>query len=127
MKSRASRISMIQRIQTVFLALAFIALALLFLLPIAEFSSTKLSLGDSLIHLPVTASGSSLNYRIYAFEETADLPATPQKPDYSEFYLINTLALVAGLLLLLICIFLYKNRKRQLLVCWSAVLIMIIC
>ena len=105
---------MIQRIQTIYLLLAFVALGLMFFFPIVEFTSNQPVPG-----LPHGSTGAYLDYKVYAFEETADNPLTPVKPDFTALFIENTLAIgIIGL---------FNDRKMQKIMCWTAVIFMLIC
>jgi len=105
---------MIQRIQSVYLLLAFISLSLLFLFPVLEYSA------------PDKGTGPVLTHKLYAFEETVDNPVTKTNPDYKTFYTENSLVIVLCMLFVLAAIFFYTKRKRQMAFCWLAILCMLI-
>ncbi len=86
---------MIQRIQSIYLFLAIIAAALMFFFPLAEFY------GDSNFILYV--------YKLNFFDPDPSLGLSP----YFLMPLMGTIILI--ILLSLITIFSFKNRKRQLL------------
>lgn len=113
---------MIQRIQSIYLFVAFIALSLMFIFPVVQFSSNRPVPG-----VPQSLSGAFLDYRIYAFEETADNPATPVKPDYTAIFVENALGIGITMVLVLVTIGLYNNRKMQMTMCWTSVVLMLIC
>ncbi|MCK9618064.1 MAG: DUF4293 domain-containing protein [Lentimicrobiaceae bacterium] len=88
---------MIQRIQTVYLALASIALIILFFVPIAFFGGTLQSI---------------VNLEFYIYQLKDLVPgATPLFPSW----FAQPLALLVGIIILvnLKSIFLYKNRTKQ--------------
>lgn len=113
---------MIQRIQTIYLLLAFAALGLMFFFPIVEFTSNQPVPG-----LPHSSTGAYLDYKVYAFEETADNPLTLVKPDFTALFIENTLAIGVSMIILLVAIGLFNNRKMQKILCWTAVVCMLIC
>ncbi len=112
---------MIQRLQTIYLLLAFIALSLMFFFPVVEFNSNQPVPG-----IPQSMTGAFLNYRVFAFEETADNPSTAVKPDFTTIFLENTLSIGISMVMVIVCIGLFKNRKMQLTMCWAAVVFMLI-
>lgn len=113
---------MIQRIQTLYLLVAFIALSMMFIFPVVTFTSNQPVSG-----IPQTSQGAFLDYKIYAFEETADNPATPVKPDYSNIFVANALAIGVSILLVLVTVSMFNNRKMQMTMCWLTVCCMLIC
>ena len=112
---------MLQRLQTIYFLLSGLSLGLLFLFPVIEFSSNQAE-----PNIGLREHGSMLNYKVYAFEETADNPSTPTFPDYQVYFIANTLIISTSILLTLLSIALYKNRKIQLLICWIAIICMLI-
>jgi hypothetical protein len=107
---------MLQRIQTVYLALALVAIILLGLFPVVRFlpenriQSGKMGLGS----MEVSAFEETL-HQDYAAPESI---ASPQKINYHIWHYLNLAVWSASLLLILVCIFLYRNRVWQNRICW---------
>ena len=94
---------MIQRIQTVFLLLAIVALGLFLGLPLITVEAPQFS--DS----------------TKGFEVTHTLPFMSQP----YIYFINAILLLTAIGFTLISIFLYKKRSLQTLLCWFAILVIV--
>lgn len=98
---------MIQRIQTVYLLLAAIAMGATFYFPLAD----AIGINDSLI--------------LYTYQIVSLVPdSLPEFPNYFMWPMIGIVALV--LLFSIVTIFMYKNRMRQLNILRVVVILMLV-
>jgi hypothetical protein len=96
---------MLQRIQSIYLLLAGLSIFALFLFPLVH----NVSVDGKLLTIMVTG----------VFQEVNGQLA------HTQFFVALTAATVVVGLIPLIVIFLYKNRKRQIALCYSAILVII--
>lgn len=111
---------MIQRVQSIYLALAFVCTTLLLLFPLFSTTAVSNAEGDDLAvtaefgpyGLIFTSEVSSIdqsNTQYQAFGNLADNPQSGKFPVYLTFIALSLFSLAT--------LFLYKKRKRQLLFC----------
>jgi hypothetical protein len=96
---------MLQRIQSIYLLLAGLAIFALFLFPLVH----NVSVDGKLLTIMVTGVFQDVNGQMA----------------HTQFFVALTAATVVVGLIPLIIIFLYKNRKQQIALCYSAILVII--
>ena len=96
---------MLQRIQSIYLLLAGLSLYALFLFPLVH----NIYVGGKPVSVMVTGVYQDVN----------------GQPTHTDFFVALTAATVIIGLVPLIIIFLYKNRKQQIALCYSAILVII--
>ncbi|SMO71216.1 DUF4293 domain-containing protein [Solitalea koreensis] len=104
---------MIQRVQSIYLALALIAAILLFFFPIVSFVHLNQVANDSIKELIEIRATGKYAETIEGFKQI-------------QTYLANLIALGGIMVGLVAAIFSYKNRKQQTLICWAVILLTIV-
>src|SRR2546428_6857817 len=104
---------MIQRVQSIYLALALIAAILLFIFPVVSFVHLNQVANDSIKELVQMRTTGKFVETIEGFKQV-------------ENYLPNVIALGGIILGLIAAIFSYKNRKQQTLICWAVIALTIV-
>ncbi|MCO4291827.1 DUF4293 domain-containing protein [Solitalea sp. MAHUQ-68] len=96
---------MIQRVQSIYLAIAFIAATALFFVPVISF-------------VDMDNQGQGSIKELVEIKTSGKYVMSMAGPNQVETYIPGIILTIAVAALALITIFLYKNRKRQISLCW---------